>query len=335
VHSAIGAYPPTYGGEQNWNQSVEQWKNWIKGHGKITNNLKVLINTEVYAQSSNMLQALLEIRRDKEQKFICLLDGDPPQPMHEDDQDHSSNRQLCEIQDHILLKHTVIQHLLPEVRVVLFETPLRQLDKSVHDFSNAVRHGQAKLSHVQLMRSNPYIPGKTSVDIILCSLRKDMALHNMTNLNGLPGNVQTIVAKCLTSPSHQDLNSYALRLKVNAPVLFSKALKLKVHKTIEQRHVANGTRGIILLIDPNFILVALSGKKLVVQVERVQFFKRGLAYEQFPLDLGWATTIKRAGGLTFNTVAVDFGFNWSQPEAQLCDNAKHSWRMSQGLGFRV
>jgi predicted AAA+ superfamily ATPase len=50
------------------------WKNWIKGHGKITNNLKVLINTEVYAQSSNMLQALLEIRRDKAQKFICLLD---------------------------------------------------------------------------------------------------------------------------------------------------------------------------------------------------------------------------------------------------------------------
>jgi cytidylate kinase len=77
VNSAIGAYPPAYGGEQNWNQSVEQWKNWIQGHGKITNNLKVLINTEVYAQSSNMLQALLEIRRDKEQKFICLLDGDP------------------------------------------------------------------------------------------------------------------------------------------------------------------------------------------------------------------------------------------------------------------
>jgi hypothetical protein len=332
VHSAIGAYPPQ-GGEQNWNQSVEQWKNWIEDHGKISKNLKVLINTEVYAQSSNMLQALLEIRLDKELKFICLMDGDPPQPMHEDEKDdHLTNRQLCGIQDHILLKHSVIEHLLPEVRVVLFETPLRQLDKRVHDFSNAVRHGQARQSHVQLMRSNPYIPGTTSVDIMLCSLRKDMARHNMTNLNGLPGNVQTIVAKCLGSSSVQDVTSCALRLKVNAPVLFSKALTLNVNKKVENRHVANGTRGIILFIDRDIILVALSGKKLVVEVERVKVFKRGLAYEQFPLELGWATTIKRAGGMTFNTVAIDFGFNWNQSDAELFASARKSWRMSQAYG---
>jgi hypothetical protein len=154
----------------------------------------------------------------------------------------------------------------------------------------------------------------------------------MTNLNGLPGNVQTIVAKCLRSSSSQVLNSYALRLKVNAPVLFSKALTLKVNKKVEQRKVANGTRGIILLINPDIILVALSGKKLVVQVERVKFNKRGLVYEQFPLDLGWATTIKRAGGMTFNTVAIDFGFNWNQSDAELCASAKQSWRMSQAYG---
>jgi hypothetical protein len=67
--------------------------------------MKVFINTEVYAQSSNMLQALLGLRRDQKLTFTCILDGDPPQPMHEDDGDGiASNRQLCSIKDHILLK---------------------------------------------------------------------------------------------------------------------------------------------------------------------------------------------------------------------------------------
>jgi hypothetical protein len=333
VNSAIGAYPQ-FGTEPNWNLSVKEWSDLIQMHGKITSNLKVLVNTEVYAQSSNMLQALFEMRRDHDGlKFICLMDGDPPQPMHEDEQeDRSSNHQVCSIQNHILMKHTTIQHLLPEVRVVVFETPKRQLDKNVHALSNAVRYGQAKPCHVQQMRSNPYVPGVTKVDIILCSRRNDMAHHNKTNLDGLPGQVQLFDAKPVGSTSARDVVSYALRLKVNAPVLFCKGLLLKVHKTSDQRKITNGARGTILKICADIILVALSGKALVVEVERERFLKRGLEYLQFPLDLGWATTIKRAGGMTFTTTAIDFGFNWSLPETQLCASAKHSWRMSQAYG---
>jgi hypothetical protein len=335
VNSAIGAYPE-FGTEPNWNLSVKEWSDLIQTHGKITSNLKVLVNTEVYAQSSNMLQALFEMRLDNDGlKFICLMDGDPPQPMHEDEQeDHSSNRQMCSIQNHILMKHTTIQHLLPEVRVVVFETPKRQLDKNVHALSNAVRYGQAKPCHIQQMRSNPYVPGVTKVDIILCSRRNDMAHHNKTNLDGLPGQVQLVDAKPVGLTSAHNVVSYALRLKVNAPVLFSKGLLLKVHKTSDQRKIVNGARGTILKISADIILVALSGKNLVVEVERERFLKRRLRLEylQFPLDLGWATTIKRAGGMTFTTTAIDFGFNWSLPEAQLCASAKHSWRMSQAYG---
>ena len=330
VHSAIGAYPD-FGTEANWNLSVQQWSDLIQRHGKVNSTLKVFINTEVYAQSSNMLQALFEMRSDYEGlKFICLMDGDPLQPMHEDDsEDH---RQLCATQDHILLKHSVIHHLLPEVRVVMFETPKRQLDEAVHDLSNAVRQGQAKRCHVQKMRSNPYLPGTTVVDIIICSLRKDMFRHNKTNLDCLPGQVQTFCAKRTALTKTQDLASYALRLKVNAPVLFCQALKLKVNNKIQQRQIANGTRGTILKFDGEIILVAIFGTTLVVEVERVKIFKRRLEFEQFPLDLGWATTIKRAGGMTFSTIAVDFGFDWCQTDAQLCTNAKQSWRMSQAYG---
>ena len=52
VNSAIGAYPE-FGKEPNWNLSVKEWSDLIQTHGKITSNLKVLVNTEVYAQSSN------------------------------------------------------------------------------------------------------------------------------------------------------------------------------------------------------------------------------------------------------------------------------------------
>ena len=234
------------------------------------------------------------------------------------------------------MKHTTIQHLLPEVRVVVFETPKRQLDKNVQALSNAVRYAQAKPCHVQQMRSNPFVPGVTKVDIILCSRRNDMAHHNKTNLDGFLGQVQLVDAKPIGSTSAQDVVSYALRLKVNAPVLFRQGLHLKVHKKSDRRKIANGARGTILKISEDIILVALSGKNLVVEVERERFLKHRLTnrleFLQFPLDLGWATTIKRAGGMTFTTTAIDFGFNWSLSEAQLCANAKQTWRMSQAYG---
>jgi hypothetical protein len=104
-----------------------------------------------------MLQAFFEIRKDKEFRFLSILDGDPPQPMHEDDKvsDAHANVQLCGINDHFLLKRDEIYRLLPEVRVVLFETPMRQKDPKVHALSHAVRHASAEAKHVQQMRVRP------------------------------------------------------------------------------------------------------------------------------------------------------------------------------------
>ena len=85
IHSAIGAYPPFGQSTPSWNLSVSQWRELIQQHGKVDHKLKVFINTEVYAQSSNMLKAFLEIRKEKKLNFVAIIDGDPPQPMHEDD----------------------------------------------------------------------------------------------------------------------------------------------------------------------------------------------------------------------------------------------------------
>ena len=188
VHSAIGARPDSFGNAStNWNLSVSEWRELITSHKKVNANLKVFMNTEVYAQGSNMLQAFFEIRQKSDLKFVAILDGDPPQPMHEDDSvsDIAANVQLCTISQHFLLNRSEIRRLLPDVRVVQFETPMRQRDPKVHALSNAVRHAKAETMHIQQMRDNPYDPRTSEVDIILCALRKDAAKINLFNLKNI------------------------------------------------------------------------------------------------------------------------------------------------------
>lgn len=188
VHSAIGARPDSFGNAStNRNLSVSEWRDLITSHGKVTSNLKVFMNTEVYAQGSNMLQGFFEIRQKNDFKFVAILDGDPPQPMHEDDSvsDIAANVQLCTISQHFLLNRSEIRRLLPDVRVVQFETPMRLRDSKVHSLSNAVRHAKAEKCHIQQMCDNPYDPKKQKVDIILCALRKDAAKINSTELKNI------------------------------------------------------------------------------------------------------------------------------------------------------
>jgi hypothetical protein len=335
VHSAIGAYPD-FGTnlDAKWDLSVKDWRQLIEKHGKVKSQLKVFIDTEVYAQSSNMLQALLEMRRDNDLKFTCILDGDPLQPMHEDEsEDASSNRQLCAIKDHILLKPAAMQMLLPEVRIVVFDIPMRQKSPKVQCIPNAVRFGKADKTHVQHMRLNPYISGVTQVDMILCSFRKDMIICNTANLEAMKGNSQTILATPIQACAHKDVVRFALQLKIDAPVLFNKAQTLDISgKIMEQRDVVNGTRGTIVKIENDTVLVRLRGNNLIVKVKRIAYSKKHFKYEQYPLDLGFSTTIKCAGGMTFDNVAVDFGFDWKKTDAELCASAKQLWRVSQAYG---
>ena len=333
VHSAIGAYPD-FGSAPNWNLSVSEWRNLLISHGKVTSKLKVFINTEVYAQSSNMLQAFFEIRKDEEFRFLSILDGDPPQPMHEDDKvsDAHANVQLCGINDHFLLKRDEIYRLLPEVRVVLFETPMRQKDPKVHALSHAVRHASAEAKHVQQMRNNEFNPQKHSVDIVLCALKRDSMLINSNNLKLLSGK-EYIFTPIVTTNVPYASSSHPLILKIGAPVIFVKACKVQiVGKMGRTRNIVNGSRGIIESCDDNgkFVIIILTNINIKVRVEAVPI--DGERFSQIPVQLGWATTIKKAGGMTFNTVAIDFGLNWALNEEKLVQQAKETWRTSQAYG---
>ena len=332
VHSAIGAHPP-FGAIPDWNLSVQGWRDLIQGHGKITSNLKVFINTEVYAQSSNMLQALFEIRKEKRLNFVAILDGDPPQPMHEDEKtDNQANLLLCGISDHFLLNRVEIRRLLPDVRVINFETPMRQKDPKVHEFSTAVRYAKAERRHIQMMRDNNYDPTKHKVDIILCALRKDAARINIEELKKISGKEHQYCANQSSGAALPAIISNLLILKVGAPVIFNKKCSLDTtDKQKGKRQVVNGARGIVVSCGTTGVVVALRNTKVSVRVEPVELYG-GKNIVQLPIQLGWAITIKKTAGMTFDTVAIDFGFDWTIEETNLVQCAMQTWRTSQAYG---
>jgi hypothetical protein len=330
VHSAIGAHPDAFGHmSTNWNLSVSEWRDLIQKHGKVTSNLKVFMDTEVYAQGSNMLQAFFEIRQKYDLKFVAILDGDPPQPMHEDDSvsDIEANVQLCTISQHFLLNRIDIRRLLPDVRVVQFETPMRQRNPKVHSLSNAVRHAKAEKCHIQQLRDNPYDPNKHKVDILLCALRKDAAKINSDEL-------QKILSK-----EHKYLQKSAFMnvrrmnpvvLKVGAPVVFTKTHTWNTADVKKsERKVVNGTRGHVENCDIDGITVCLLNSKVKVRVVAIESDDKG---SQLPIQLGWATTIKKAAGMTFDNIAINFGLDWSKSEETLIQCAMRPWRTSQAYG---
>lgn len=331
VHSAIGAYP-SFGSTPTWNLSTDQWIQVLEEHGKLTKQLKVFINTEVYAQSSNMLQALFQIRQKKNLKFVPILDGDPPQPMHEDEDvsDSRANLLLCGLTEHLLLNRTEIRRILPDIRIIHFETPMRQKDPQVHELSTAVRYAKAQKHHIELMRQNEYDPKKHNVDIIICALRKDAARINDDRLKQLPGKQYEFLAKSTSSAAPLTTKSIPLILKVNAPIIFNKG-----HKWITMdnrtRKVVNGTRGIIHSCDATSVVVALNNTKVKVRVVAIQLID-GKNICQLPIQLGWATTIKKAAGMTFDTVAINFGLDWNLDESKLIQQAQSKWRTSQVYG---
>jgi ATP-dependent exoDNAse (exonuclease V) alpha subunit len=50
---------------------------------------------------------------------------------------------------------------------------------------------------------------------------------------------------------------------------------------------------------------------------------------QLPIQLGWATTIQKAAGITFDNVAINFGIDWHESEANLIQCVMRPLRTSQ------
>jgi hypothetical protein len=177
------------------------------------------------------------------------------------------------------------------------------------------------------MRENPYDPKKTKVDIILCALRKDATKINSDELKSFVGQEHKYVQNSAFQ-SVRKVNTVIL--KVGAPVLFTKThVWFTADAKKNKRKVVNGTRGHVEQCDADSVIVCLLNTKVKVRVQRIESDDKG---SQFPIQLGWATTIKKAAGMTFENVAINFGLDWSKNEANLIQCANRPWRISQAYG---
>jgi hypothetical protein len=227
---------------------------------------------------------------------VAILDGDPPQPMYEDENvtDNQANLLLCGISDHFLLNRVEIRRLLPDVRVINFETPMRQKDAKVHEFSTAVRYAKAEKRHIQMMRDNNYNPKEHKVDIILCALRKDAAKINIEELKKISGKEHQYCAKQSSGAALPASTSNLLILKVGAPVIFNNPCSLDTtDRQKGNRKVVNGARGIVVSCGTTGVVVALRNTKVSVRVDPVELY--GSKKLQLPIQLPLATSLPTIG----------------------------------------
>jgi hypothetical protein len=90
---------------------------------------------------------------------------------------------------------------------------------------------------------------------------------------------------------------------------------VKLHGSSKDTYVGNGTPATCLAIEKAcIVLQLLSGE--VVDVERISFeLDDGFERKQFPLILGWASTIHKVQGMQFPKVIVDFCLDPGIPSA--------------------
>lgn len=160
--------------------------------------------------------------------------------------------------------------------------------------------------------------------VCLCAKRIDAQIINEEELNKLPGEeVQIYAYHSNVNPNDwQEKNcpaEHCLKLKIGAKVMITK------NDESQHKRYINGTIGYIksFVQGENQAIQAIvidTGEKTITLPRSIwhkmklnnfgqQVEDESRFFEQFPLQLAWATTIHKAQGMTFDTTYVDFGAN--------------------------
>ena len=164
----------------------------------------------------------------------------------------------------------------------------------------------------------------------LFSTNKEVNAFNAKMLGELDGQEISFPSTLYGSYKHRrnDLTwEPELLLKPNAPIIFTKNDLLGFDGDRSKPRWANGTRGVYLGVQEEFLVIEVAGNKLLVErdfwveTELVtdentsdvsnerKIYKRvitGVA-EQYPIRLAWGVTIHKAQGATLDSIHIDLG----------------------------
>lgn len=150
---------------------------------------------------------------------------------------------------------------------------------------------------------------------ILATTNDVVNKHNKRGLDALPGKSRTYTSEWrATDGADRPKDSPCeprIELKIGCPVLFT--------RNDFERGVSNGTTGVVSELDADSVTVECEGKKIVVEQDPWEVKEYAVdaktgslklievgEFLQLPLRLGFAMTIHRSQGQTYDAATVDF-----------------------------
>jgi hypothetical protein len=287
--------------------------------------VRVVILEEGLELTSNILEAYFRFKIEIGWDVITLVNGDPCQGLYRENDDRTAEVPF-------FAKNMLIAEICANMDVFTFTQDHRTKNIELRKAKDAVRNAVVTPAIFGYLQTKTYLKGKTPVDIILCSLIKDMKLHNETLLAENPNRHQLYIAAA--SPTIREkkkilLNykqhgvEHELILKKDAPVMIAYDVEVVTSRG-EKVILRNGTAGKVVELLTNSIKInvpILGG--IIAEVKRTLIYDT--SWNQIPVVLAYAATIAKCIGFEFEKVAVDFGIQ-GRAESDIGMHCSAKWR---------
>jgi ATP-dependent DNA helicase PIF1 len=206
-------------------------------------------------------------------------------------------------------------HVWEEAELGIAELQLihRQRDEEFRALLTAVRHGRVTAEMAATLNEAGARPLPADAPLTLASRNDIVASINRSALKALPGREATSLAEVegefgtRAFPADEDL-----RLKEGAHVMM-------LRNDAEGRWV-NGSMGVVARIRPGHLTVEIDGERHDVEPATWERFRYAYSpgsgelrrevvaeFRQLPVRLGWAVTIHKSQGKTFDAARIDLG----------------------------
>jgi hypothetical protein len=275
---------------------------------QVFSKMKVLIGLEMFVMCDCVLSGLLMYIRKCHPKTLLLCEGDPIQLSV-----GQGNPVLCDPKFDDMFDTVVFdtqQRITnSEQKTALDKMRLREADDSVLSYwSSRVRE-------------------KPDINCFTIYALKDKAeQHNEVMLQHHERRYNTQRIQKIASdqckgrevsfPGHVERNCIVdkvLSILPHAPVFFTRNINAMALCNSKEIYVGNGTPATVTSVEPSFIVVKLeSGAEVMVEPIPIDIEgSEGYTRTQYPLILGWASTIHKVQGMQFAKVQIHFCFKGS------------------------
>ena len=286
----------------SWND--DQFVDHLNNHN-VFSNMKVLIGLEMFMMTDCVLSGLLKYVKKHRPHTLVLFEGDPIQLSIFKD---SQSPVLCK------------QEFDSMFQSVVFNTQKRISNEEQSKHLDNMRISKADADTLAYWQSKIDLHQNWDKSCLtIYALSKQADRHNEKMLQEYETSnkvtrcrIDSIDTRHGTKTSfpafleNSCIAEHVLSLVPNAPVFINRNLTVKLHGSSKDTYVGNGTPATCLAIEKACIVLRLvSGE--VVDVERISFeLDDGYERKQFPLILGWASTIHKVQGMQFPKIIVDF-----------------------------